>query len=97
MCPDSPHLSAEHTVFANLDRSGDAHLGCHDGILADLHVVGDLHQIVQFHSLVDNGRIHYGPVDGRVGPYLHIVFQYDIPQLRDFLIVFSFGGKAESV
>ena len=32
-----------------------------------------------------------------IGSYLHIVFQYDIPQLRDFLIVFSFRSKTESV
>ena len=61
-------------MAADLNGTGNANLGCHNRIFADFHIVGDLHEVVQFHAPADDSRVHNGTVDRRIGADLDIVF-----------------------
>ena len=55
-------------------------------MFADLHVVADLHQVVELDPPADDGRIRLGAVDAGVGPDLHVVFDDHVAQLRNFVV-----------
>ena len=59
---------------------------CHDSALADLHIVGDLNQVVEFCASLDHGSAHGGAVDGCVSADFHIVLKYDDSHLSNLLI-----------
>ena len=84
-------------MAADLYGTRNAYLGCHDRVFADFHVVGNLYQIVQFDTPADDGRVHNGAVYRGIGPDFDIVFQYDITQLGDLLVVIAFWSETETV
>ena len=68
-------------------------------MLADICVVGYLHEVVELHALADIGAAHRGTIDAGVGPDLHIVLNHDDADLR-YLVILSrllVGCEAETV
>ena len=91
-------LSREETVVPHLRSACDACLGRGNGILADLHVVADLDQVVEFHAPADDRRVGLGPVDAGVGADFHVVFDDDVAQLRNLVeAACGIGNEAEAV
>src|SRR5579872_677638 len=64
---------------------------------ADHHVVGDLHQIVDFRPLADDRVAIGAAVDRRAGADLDIVLNDDAADLRHFRVAARPHGEAESV
>ena len=92
------HLPREEAVAAHLRGACDAGLCRRDGVLADLHVVADLDQVVQFHAPPDDRRIGFGAVDAGIGADLHVVFYHDVAQLGDLVEpACGIGHESESV
>ena len=91
------HLSAEHAPLSHLRASGDARLCGDDGVLANLNVVGHLDEVVEFHTLADDGAAHCGAVDASVGADFHIVFDDNIADLRNLVVSVGGGCESESV
>ena len=91
------YLSAEHTPFAYLGRTCDAHLGSHDGMRTYFIVVGYLDQIVQLYSAMNNGCSHGCTVDASIGADFYIVFQDNNTDLGNFFVSLWGRGKTETV
>lgn len=67
-------------------------------MLADLHVVSHLDQVIKFHATADNRRIGFRAVDAGIGPDLDVVLDNDVAQLRDFVeAALGVGGEPETV
>ena len=72
-------------------------MGRHDSVLAYLHIVGYLYEIIQFHSLADDGAAHGGAVDTGVGTYFYVVLNSDNTNLGNLVVTFGIGGKTEAI
>jgi hypothetical protein len=66
-------LTADNHFPAQNAAAGDARLRGNNGVLADLHVVRDLNQIIDFYAAADVGRLERSAVDGSVCSNFHIV------------------------
>src|SRR5690606_15527475 len=72
-------------------------LGGQRGVAADLDIVRDLDQIVQFSAAADHGLAQGGAIDGGVGADLDVVLDHHHAQLRNFVIAAVAKGKAKAV
>ena len=59
--------------------------------------MGHLNQVVQFHTLVDDGLTHGRAIYAGVGTNLNIVLDDDGAQLWNLLVALCVGGESESV
>lgn len=78
-------LTGQDAVLADLGGSGDAALGRHHGVVADLDIVGYLAKIVNLDSVADDRGLHLGLVDRRAGADLDIVADDDVADVFDLL------------
>ena len=82
---------------AHRDTPRQAHLGNEHAIRADLTPVSDGDQIAELRAGADPRGSQRGPVDGAVGPDLHVVFQDDLARLRDLHPLLAYGSVSQSV
>src|SRR5206468_9532020 len=66
-------LAGEDGAIADGARAGDTDLGDEDDVLPYLAVVSNLHEVVDLAPAPDEGVTEGCPVDGGVGPDLHVV------------------------
>lgn len=78
------YLTADDAVLSDLGRTGDTALRSHNGIVTDDDIVRNLAEVVDFHAFSDDGRLHFGLVDGGSGADFDIVTDDDIAQVLDF-------------
>src|SRR3982750_2391242 len=52
-------------------------------LLADPHVVRDVHEIVDLRSVSNDGVVDASAIDGRIRPYLDVVADDAAPDVRD--------------
>ncbi len=72
-----------HSVFD--DRAaGNAGLGRDHYVFANLHVVADVHQVVELGAARDYRNVERAAVDGGVGADFHVVPDLQPPHLREF-------------
>ena len=95
--PCDAHLPAKHTPLADFRRAGHAHLCRHHRVLADVGVVGNLHEIVDFHAFSDVCAAHRGAVHAAVCPDFHVVFNHHVSNLRNLVVAVLRGREAEAV
>src|SRR5713226_2642013 len=88
---------ADHTTLADDRAAGDAYACGDSGMVADLHVMRDLDQVIQFHAVADNGVAQRAPVDGGISPNLDIIADNNAPQLRHLYPRFAVVGIAKTV
>ena len=81
---DDPDLTAKHDIPADACASSDTGLRGDDRIIADHHVVRDLHQIIDFDSPTNKGSAQGCAIDRCVGPYFHIISYFHDSDLRNF-------------
>ena len=91
------HLTAKHTPFAHLRGTGHANLCRHDSVAIHIAVVGNLYEVVQFHTGTDVGAAHRGAVHTGIGADFHIVFDGDDTNLGYFLVALCAGRKAKAI
>ena len=60
------------------------------------HVVGDLHEVVELHAVLDHGVVDRAAVDRGVRADLHVVADHDAADLRDLDPVPAFAARSRS-
>lgn len=82
--PGKAHLAAYAAVAAYLRAASHACLRGDDGMRADLHIVGYLHQVVELGALPYDGGAYAGTVYGGAGAYFYVVFEDGIARVGYF-------------
>src|SRR5208282_4892846 len=77
-------LPRDHDPFADCAAAGNARLRCNDRVLANLNVVGNLHQIIDFHAVGNPRGFERAAIDRRIRADLHVVADLDAADLRKF-------------
>ena len=90
-------LTTHHTPSADLGGTSHTGLSRHHGVLANLAVVGHLNQVIQLHTLVDDGLTHRRTVHTGVGTNLYIVLDHYDTNLRNLIVTSGAGSEAEAV
>ena len=90
-------LTAKHTPLTNLGAAGNAYLSRHDGIFANIGIMGYLYKVVELHTFAYEGAAHRGAVNTSVGSDFHVVFYCHNTDLWNLVIALGSGGKAETV
>ena len=80
---DHDDAAADHTALADLGAARDARHRGHDRMLAEAHVVGDLHEIVELHAVLDDGVLDRAAVHRGVRADLDVVADHDAAELRN--------------
>src|SRR5688572_8754872 len=71
--PAQPRLPGEHTPIADPRRPRDADLRHDQAPRPDLHVVADLHEVIDLRSCADDRVVDAAAVNRAVRPDLHVV------------------------
>src|SRR5690606_35519191 len=97
MAHDS-RFTRNDAVVSDLGRAGNPGLGGDNGIFSNDHIVGYLHQIIDFSAFFNQSRTHSSPVDRCISSDTYIIYQANVPQLR-YIFVGSvrLWGKSESI
>ena len=77
-------LSCQHDVVFERRAAGDADLTSHQRTSADGDAMRDLDEVVDLRAGANPRFTDGRPIDGRVRPNLHVVFDNDVGMLRDF-------------
>ena len=90
-------LPRNYDVVTGRAGTRDAHLTDQEVMLADLNIVGDLDEIVDFGAVANAGRLESAAVDGGASAHLHVIADFDVAQLRHFDVLAAFEPIAEAV
>src|SRR6202042_3968026 len=88
---------ANHAAPADHRAAGDAGAGGDGGMSADDHVVAYLDLIVQFDAILDNRIIDGAPINGGVGPDLHVIADSHAAHLRHLYPAAGVVRKTEPI
>src|SRR5690606_27277764 len=95
---DYSRFTPKDAVFTNFRGSRNPGLCRNDRVFTNGHVVGDLHQVIDFYALSYYCRTQGSPVHGGICSDIHIVFDDHITQLGDvFKSPVPLGGEPESI
>ena len=94
---DHADLPGQSDVFAEPSAAGDSRLGCDHGMLTDDHIVGDLYQVVDLGSSLNDGFAQRRSIDRGIGADLHVIFDDDDADLRDLDPPGTGAGITETV
>ena len=89
--------SANGAMFSDVRAAGHAHAPGHGRVSADVHVVRDLNQIVEFDAIFQDGVTQGPSVHAGVGANFHIVADADRAELFDLVPAALHGRKAKAV
>ncbi|MNR27692.1 hypothetical protein D3C85_1449770 [compost metagenome] len=65
---------------------------------SNIHIMGDLNEVIQFHSLSDKCRTHSGSVYRRICTDFHVILDHHISNLCDFRVsTIRLWGEAEAI
>ena len=90
-------LPAEHAPLAYFCAARNAYLRRHHRVFSYVGVVGNLHQIIQFHAFPHIGTSHGGTVYARVGTYLYVVLYGDNAYLRYLVIATRARSETKTI
>src|ERR1039458_5709591 len=90
------HLATEQAILSDFCRTCNNAVRSYKCIFTDLHIMGNVNQVVKLHSSPEYGRAQCGPVNGTIGANLNLVFNNYISNLRNFFVVIL-EGKTESI
>src|SRR6185437_1591070 len=89
-------LSAHHHIGTDGGGARDAHLAGDQAVMADLHVVGDVHEVVEHRAGADRRVADSAAVDGAIGAELDIVLDDHAAELRHAQQALAAGHEAEA-
>ena len=90
-------LTSNHTPTTYLGRTGQTYLSTHHCAFTNLAIMSHLNQIVQFHTLVNNGLSHRRTVNTGVGTNLYVVLYHYDTYLGNLIVTFGIRSKSKSV
>src|SRR5690242_11381006 len=90
-------LPSDHHIIAKPGAARNAHLRDDNAAAADLHVVPDLHEIINHSARADDRIRPRAAIDGRVRTDLDIVADDYAPELRHLDRRIGIGREAEAV
>src|SRR5262245_44788525 len=90
-------LAAHHDKVAQFGGPGNAGLADNHAMPADHHVVPDLHEIINFAALADDGVLERPAIDAAIGADFHVIVQNDAADLGDLEVALRPHGKAKAV
>ncbi len=90
-------LSADHGALPYRAAAGNSGLRGDHGVLADLDVVGHLHEIIDFYSGGDLSGFERTAIDGGVRADFHVVGNFDSADLWKFPVAAFAEDVAEAV
>src|SRR6202165_5350403 len=76
-------VAADHAALADRGAAGHADAGGAGTMSADAHVVSDLDEVVELHTLLDHGVVDGAAIDGGVGADFNIRSNAHPAQLRN--------------
>lgn len=79
-------LTCKSAAFADFGAACNAHHSAANRILSYLNIVGYLAKVVDFNTLMNKGRTHLRLVYTGICPYFHIILDYHIACVLDFLV-----------
>ena len=91
------YLPRKGATAAYRCASGNATPGCHCRMITDVHVVGDVNQVIQLDPVADNRIAQCSPVDRGIGTYRDIISQLYPAELRNKNPRCTIPGMTESV
>mmetsp|Transcript_13957 Transcript_13957/g.38065 ORF Transcript_13957/g.38065 Transcript_13957/m.38065 type:complete len:520 (-) Transcript_13957:4331-5890(-) len=94
---DDVGRTADGAVRADAGRAGHRRATRHGGIAADVHVMGNLDEVVELDAVLDDGVAQRPTVDAGVGTNLDIVADADRAELLDLDVAVLAGREAEAV
>src|SRR5690606_3196616 len=87
-------------TFTNDGGAGDAHAGCHGGMIPNLAVMANHDLVVQLHTITQNGVFQSTTIDSRIRANFYIV-AHDHPtelcNLRPAALSTRVGRKTKSI
>jgi hypothetical protein len=90
-------LSGDHCSGADAAAAGDAGLGDHDHVLAELGVVRDLNQVVDLGAAANARNPDSGSIDTAIAADVAIVFDDDTAELGDLAVFLAVPDETEAV
>ena len=94
--PD-PHLPSHDYVVLDDDPSGKARLSGDDNVSSDAATMPDVHQVVEFRAVSDDGLFERCPINAAIGADFDIIADFDGSCLRELFVVIAFKSEAETV
>src|ERR1700722_19507745 len=85
MARDS-RLRGDHAIISQARAAGKTHLAHDETMPANDDVVRDMHQVVDFSALSDDGGPEGSAINGRVRAYLHIVVDDHVANLQHLAV-----------
>src|SRR5262245_59409009 len=80
----NPDLTANQAMRSDARTAGDAGLRGNHCVFANLHVVGDLDEVVQLHAASNHGTLERAAVNASICPDFDVIFDDDRPNLGEF-------------
>src|ERR1700724_3434474 len=90
-------LPGRHGAPPDLCASSDAGLSAENAVLSYLHVVTDLHEIVDLRSRSDDRRSRHRAIDRGARTHFDPIADHDVADLRDLYLFFADAYESESV
>ena len=90
-------LAREDCAVPHSHRSRNADLRHQKAFLADAHVVGNVHEVVDFGAAPHYGVVNAAAIDSRVGADLDVVADDAATDVRNFLMAAIAKDVAEAV
>ena len=81
------YLTTNDAVILDRDTARNACLCSNYAAFADINVVTDLYEIIYLCAGSDAGNTQSSTVDTRIGSDLHVIFDDDRTDLREFVII----------
>ena len=91
------YLPAYNNVMTERARSRNPGLCGNHRVPSDLHVMPDMHEIIDLYAFTDSRVIERSPVNGCICPNLHVIGYLDDSCLRKFPVTLSIKSKSESI
>src|SRR5438067_13934149 len=91
------HLSANDHVMPQHARTGNSSLCGNHRVRADLHVVSDMHQNIDFNAFSNPRIVQRAAIDRGVRADLHVITYFHDTSLRKFPVPAFAKGVAEAV
>jgi hypothetical protein len=80
-------LASEDDVLLDGNTTGESSLCGDYNVLADLAIVSDVYQVVDFCAAADARDVESSAIDGGVGSDFDIVFNFEASDLREFFVM----------
>ena len=89
--------ATQRAMGANARTARHTHATGHGRVFADVHVVANLNEVVEFDTVFNEGVLQGASVDASVGANLYIIANFHGTELFNFFPSALVQGKAKSV